>query len=509
MTKTNNNRIDLILIAPGTQHIEDYYHVPLGLLYISSSLQKHNYDVHIHHILPQDIDSTVEEICMRNPLFVGLSVLSGISTYLTACMSEKIKQLKSTIPIVWGGHHPTCIPDDCLQEPYVDIVVKGEGEITACELASVLRTGEYQDLSSIPGISYKDRQGTIRHNILRDLIKDIDSLPLNFDLLDLQRYIGNGPVRRIQFFSSRGCPFNCGFCSTPQFFGRSYRYHSEEYTLGHLKALKNRWGINSIIFSDDNFYLNKKKARQIIENLYAMKINCDTIDVRLDQLEEDDLKFFNKFKLGGLLFGWESGNNRLLKLMRKNITTDDILYKAELLAQYHVPCWGSGIMLLPTEQHHETLNTINFSIQLRNILKRSIIGLVRYMPLPQTDLTALAIKEGFQKPENQKDWRKIDPLDRSYRVEWLPWINDDYDYQFKWIQEMSRTLLSVIYPSSKLKWIIHNLFSRFINKSMSRMKFSHMHHYILSVYKILARIYSRFTGKKISMLTSNITSSQR
>lgn len=497
MVKVNKNRkIDLILITPGSQGEQDKHHIPLGILYVGSMLKRNNFDVQLHHILPAEIDETVKDICERKPLFVGFSVLSGMTTYWTVVTSEKIKKREPTIKIVWGGHHPTFTAEECLKEDYIDIVVRGEGEITSLELATLLMEDEIENLHHVKGVSYKDKTGYVFHNPDRNLIKDLDSLLLDFELLNMAYYIGKDKVKNLSFFSSRGCPFNCAFCSTPKFSGKFYRCHSERYVLEQLRRSKKAYGINSVFFSDDNFYLNKKRAMFIITEMLKMGVSCDTLDVRLDGLVDDDLKFLKKFKVRGIFWGWESGNNRLLKLMRKNISVEDILEKAEMIARYEIPCWGSGIMLLPTETFDETITTIRFSVKLRKILKGSTIGLFRFMALPATNLTEIAIRDGFQVPISQKDWRKIDPLEPFYKPEWVFWYNDAIDCQLRWVQEISRTSLSVIFPNNSIKFMINNVFSKVMNRSMNKLSFSKSDVLIRNIYKMLKLFYSWIMRKK-------------
>ena len=503
MKSSTNKNIDLVTITPGSQGEMDIKHIPLGILYVGSNLKNHGYNVKLHHILPKEIDIAVKNISNRKPLWIGFSVLSGMTTYWAAIASKKFKMLCPDIPIVWGGHHATLCAQECLLEDYVDIVSRGEGELTSIELSeALLDSNSYtDDLNNIEGISFKTNQQQIIHNKNKSLIENLDDLQLDFSLLNMDNYISKGGRKTISFFSSRGCPFNCAFCSTPKVFDRTYRFHSEEYVVEKLDHLKNKYGINTIYFSDDNFYLNKKRAKRIIERLGGEGLQCATLDVRLDQLEEEDLQFFKANNVSGLFFGWESGNDRLLRLMRKKISIDQIREKAELIERHEIISWGSGIILLPTESFEEVMNTIRFSIELRKMLKGSTIGVFRFIPLPKTDLTHLAISEGFKLPSSQEDWKRIDPLEPFYKVEWIPWYTKEMDLKFRYVQELSRHNISLYIRDGTLSKV-KNFFAERINKRVTHLSFQNL--WEKKVYEFLLRCYSLFTSKKIRPIKTKI-----
>jgi len=113
--------IDLVMVTAGTQGDIDKKHPPMGLLYIGSSLRQAGFDVRIHHVLgtnEEEMEQTCQRIAKGNPLFVGVSVLSGMTTYCAAKFSQRLKQLDPAIKIVWGGHHPTIMAEQCVAEAY-------------------------------------------------------------------------------------------------------------------------------------------------------------------------------------------------------------------------------------------------------------------------------------------------------------------------------------------------------------------------------------------------------
>jgi 1-acyl-sn-glycerol-3-phosphate acyltransferase len=123
------------------------------------------------------------------------------------------------------------------------------------------------------------------------------------------------------------------------------------------------------------------------------------------------------------------------------------------------------------------------------------------MPLPKTDFTGLAISEGFKIPVSQEDWKKIDPIEPSYKVEWIPWYTKEMDLKFRYVQELSRHNISV-YIQDGILGKVKNYFSDRINKRVIRLDFRKL--WEKEVYEFLLRVYSLLTGKKITSIKTKI-----
>ena len=491
--------IALVMIISGAQGVLDKEHVPLGLLYIASILRRNGHNVKIYHLLPAEMDASIEEISREKPLWVGLSVFSGMSAYYSSAFSKKIKELIPETTVVWGGHHPSLTAEQCLKEDFVDIVCIGEGEIASLELTEKLELKK--SLEDVKGIAYKKNGKTIL-NSSRELIENLDDLPLDWSLLNMDYYkkIQGKKSKTISFYSSRGCPYNCAFCSTPQYSGRTFRYHSVEYILNNFIYLKKQ-GIDSVYFSDDLFLGNRQRAFKILEELYKMGVRCETLDIRFNQIDEEALKHFNEYETTGIFLGWESGNDRILKLMRKGITTEYVLKKAKLFEKFpEISVWASGIILVPTETREETMNTLFFSMKLRDIFPKSTVSIFRFMPLPKTDLTFLAAENGFEIPQKPEDWRVIDPLTSYYKVTWLNWFTKQDDWDFRMAQELSRNSMLDMIKGKKFGKTVKNFFVKRMRKRVNSLNFKFP--IDMKVFKILLELYNylRF-GKKRFLVT--------
>lgn len=394
---------------------------PFPLLYVGGALKKAGYEVEVIHCTANEMDKYVDKIVAKKPDFVGFSVLTGLPTLYSAEMSQKIKN-KSDIPIVWGGIHPSILPQQCLQEDYIDIVVIGEGEETTVELAQRLKNKK--SIDDLKGIGFKTRYGDYRINLERTFINELDKYRMDFQLVDLERYIDERITlanrtkkitRSIGYITSRGCPFSCAFCYNQAFNKRQWRAYSMSVIEKDIEFLKNTYGVNRIQFWDDNFFANKGRAIEILK-----KIEIPSgLDIRIDSIDEELARKFNDLSVDFLLIGAESGSDRILRLMDKKFDSAQTLEKVKILAKYNINTLYSFILAVPTETKEELEQTLDFMLKIHRLHKESSFTIGMYQPYPGTELYKLAVKEGFRSPETTEEWNLVD---RWRNTVTLPWI---------------------------------------------------------------------------------------
>ena len=464
--------LHLVNVVPGSG-VQDVQHPPLGLLYVGSYLVRNGYSVAIHQILPKEIDSLTDGIVKDDPLLVGFSVTTGLSSYYSASMSKLLKSKNSEATIVWGGWHPSLTPEQCLAEDYVDIVCVGEGERTLLEVAEALKAK--RNLSEVKSIGFKSQSKPVM-TAPRPPEANIDVFELDYGLLDFGKFtIRRGDTYTTSFSSSRGCVHICGFCCTPSMFKRKWRPHSPEYVVRHLAELKHRFGVNDVYFSDDNFFADHERAFAIIKGLRDAGISCSTVDVRVDSINKGMLERLVRYGATGAFFGWESGSDRLLSLMRKNITTDQIISCARLMSEFPVSVWASGIMCLPTETRAEFDSTLKMALALFKAIPQGTVSLFPYMPLPGTEFLRLAVENGFKTPVDPEDWVRSDPQSPFYDVTWIPWIGEAPARMrnIRMTQEFTRKVLARTGPSSNWAFsAVQTVFNKLGCYRISRQNFS-------------------------------------
>ncbi len=230
--------------------------------------------------------------------------------------------------------HPTVLPKQTLENKNIDFIVRGEGEITFSLLIKALKNKER--IHNIKGIGYKDVSG-IHINEMPNYV-NLNNLPdLPYYLLDINKYITKRDSfqRCLTLETSRGCPHNCSFCSNPVIHKRKWRCLNVDNIIKKVNYLQGRFNLDGVIFQEDNFFVNMQRIKEFCEkisiNNIGWKANC-----RIKYLLDKDQSFLEMLEKSGcrvLQFGAESGSDRILNLLNKGISADDILKVNKKLAK--------------------------------------------------------------------------------------------------------------------------------------------------------------------------------
>ena len=438
--------IALVSIVSKFRDIEDKTRPPMGLLYVGGALRRAGYDVRIFHIFERQIDETIERIAGLDPLFVGFSLFTGYPCFTSATMSERLKRRLPETPIVWGGIHPSLSPHECLREDFIDYVVIGEGELTAVELARAIE--RRADLKGVDGIGYKE-DGVPRLTAERTKLTDLDAHPLDWSLIDPCDYVrrSSDDQKGMCFITSRGCPYSCGFCYNKAFHNCRWRAHSPEYVLRKVLEFREATGITRITFDDDHFMVNVKRGFEILTSLERVGILCNWLELRLEAITEENLARLRDLGVKRIFFGWESGSNRVLKLIDKRFTREVILEKCRLMAGFpEIGYDASAIIGFPTETWAEVLETVDTALEMSRILPNVNFNLGTYMPYPTgTELHRLAVAAGFVPPARVSGWKDFDIVEGRIRLDWLPWAGAKTKRTFSLIDSYGHYLDRSIY----------------------------------------------------------------
>jgi radical SAM superfamily enzyme YgiQ (UPF0313 family) len=399
--------------------------MPLGLLHVGSTLANKGFEVRIIHCTEKEIECYAKEIAVTKPLWVGFSVMTGPQTLHSALMSEKIKEYDPTLPVIWGGIHPSLLPEQCLNEDYIDVVVIGDGEDTALELTE--RIERKKSLDGLLGTGFKKNRDMVL-NAPRPFVENLDDdlYRINFNLLDFSKYFTQARTmkRVVAYKTSRGCPYNCSFCYNQKFNHRKWRGKTPERVIEDIKFLKTNYHIDGVMFYDDTFYVDKERALKILEGI---GIPAKT-DIRIDLVNENLLNRMKELKVFDILIGIESGSDRILKILNKGITVEDIKRVVKLLAKYNLRVGYSAIIGLPRESEAEKKETIELLLWIHSVHKNKTITVGPYLPYPGSKLYEIAIEDGFIPPKDTKGWGMADRWSKELR---LPWVNDDGIYRIR------------------------------------------------------------------------------
>lgn len=396
---------------------------PLALLFLSNSLKKAGYEPKVFHVNSEKIQASVKEILSHDPLMVGVSVITGNQTRDSATLSKLLKAEKPEVPIVWGGVHPTLLPRETVKEDYVDYVANGEGDFIIVDIVRMLEGKERPE--NILGLCFK-RNGVPIVNPPRPLIEDLDLLDLDFSLIDVEAHLEHewSNKRVLGFITSRGCPFDCKFCFNQRFNQRRWRAQSEKKVIEKVKHLKDVYNIDGIKFYDDLIFSDPQRAFRILEEVKLPWYG----EVRVGMLQENVVKKLIDTQCRELLLGLESGSNRMLQLMNKMQTVEQIKRGIGNVAKApDIKPVGSFIMGIPTETKDETFQTVDLALELSEINPKARFSFGFYLPYPGADLYNLALSMGFVPPEKTEDWDQLDRWANKMELKWLDWTKDS-DY---------------------------------------------------------------------------------
>jgi anaerobic magnesium-protoporphyrin IX monomethyl ester cyclase len=223
----------------------------------------------------RDIEDHIRDF---NPDMVGINCQFSRQYKIYHSLFALVKRVRPDIITIAGGPHTTVCPEEVLGDPHCDLIISGEAEESFKDLIVALNTDKSTD--SIDGLGWKS-QGQLHVNPRQNLITDLDSITFPaYHLMDLDRYFGlsesHGPRHKRRFapiITSRGCPAQCAFCSAHRVWGRRYRVRSVDNVLKEMRLLKDVYGIEEIMFEDDNVTANPKRAKELFRRMIEEKFN--------------------------------------------------------------------------------------------------------------------------------------------------------------------------------------------------------------------------------------------
>lgn len=421
----------VLLVYPGIQS-NFFPELPLPLIYVAWALKKAGFECEILDMRIQDY-KTVKS---GDYLFVGITSMTGPMIKEGMRFVEYIKGLNPDIPAVWGGVHVSMLPEQSLESKYVDIVVRGEGELTVQELATALDSGG--DLGTVRGLAYK-KDGKIFRTMDREFM-DLNKInkELPYELLDLSKYsLDYFPVH-----TSRGCPFRCSFCYNLISNKRRWRFKTAEKVVEEIQYIMEKFGAKKIaFFTEDEFFIDVRRVIKICEALLQNNIKITWASFcRFDSLEKVDdamLKLIEDSGCTYLSFGAESGSERILKdIVTKDITVSDIIDGTAKMAKTNITQVVSFISGLPTETDEDMAKTFDLIDKLAMINPKIYFnGIVLYTPYPGTTLIERIQKDyNYKAPKSLEEWSEF----RIFRDVGNNWHTKKYIAKYKGISILTR-----------------------------------------------------------------------
>ena len=431
------------------------YWPPLGLAYIAAALEKDGHNVlvidrdlllHKHALsFAKTDEETLALIKKHEAQLIGFSATTPNVRDVSE-ISEKIKRAYPDVTTVIGGPHATGEPEMTLSlMPSIDILCRGEGELTMLEIAGG------KNMRHIDGISFRSAGGII-HNPDRALIPNIDDLPLPaHHLLDMEFYLRpsrftsrNLNLRTTSIFTARGCPYRCNFCAGPLIFSGKVRFHSAQRVIAEIERLITDYGIEALYFAEDMFLSDKRRAYEILELFIKKGINKKIrwfAQAKVNVIDRELLVLMKNAGCVGIEYGFESGSQDILDKMNKKSRVEDNIKAAKLTEEVGLRYQANIIAGYPGETKRDFELTIAFLKKIRP----GNIGFNLFMALPGTPEYIRMKKAG----DISYDWENVGNPEGGKNYTAMS------DREFQKIYAKAR--LTVILPLNLANFIKYNI----------------------------------------------------
>lgn len=430
----------IILIDPPFYRYINYYnrYYPLGLAYLAAVLRADGHEVLIYdadcNANPTKMDfSRLEEsypvylqslrdennpilkeiretIRSFNPDVIGISVWTTFAASAFK-IASLCKEWNRDVPVIMGGPHISIKYDEVMNIcPDVDFLIRGEGEGPLSEFVKAFEKNKgvtplsNPEILSINGLSYK-KDGKIIHNPSGAFANDLDKIPFPARDLLLNKGAYNSEDMGL-FMTSRGCPYNCSYCAT-SIWERKTRYRSIDNVIREIRFVIKKYCTKQFTFMDDSFTVNRKRVVEFCEILikegFGISWNCNT---RVNLVDEEMLRLMKKAGCTGIKVGIETGSERVLKLMNKNIALEQCRQVAKLFKKVGIHWTGYFMMGLPSETRDDVYQTLKFMKE----LNPDYASLSVYEPFPGTDLFEKGVEKGLvERNRTLEDYYTISP----------------------------------------------------------------------------------------------------
>jgi len=420
----------LFLNPPDTTLVENvnnpgyaYFEPPIGLLYVYSYLKNQNkYETHfvdlnieMKFISKKKLEDTLDDLInLYKPDLVAISALYYIGRDIFHAIAKKIKEINPNIKVVFGGHYPTHITNLALEDKNVDYAIISEGELGLSDLIEGLNTSA--GIENVEGIAFR-KDGKIIKNGRNNFWQGFkDSKRLPWEDVHMEYYFKEGrtflsrvykkeEIKLGAMTATRGCPNQCTFCSSSRFFKRRWRYREVASVIEEAKFLKDNYGVNTIIFNDENMTVYKEWFLELLDELKKLNIkwlagaglSARTIN------DEEIIKKMYESGVAAFEIAVESGSDEILKKMKKPLTISEVENVVRLIRK-HGDGFIAGFFIVgfPFETKKQVIETLDFMGK----LKLDWSALYCLQPFPGTELYDYCIDNKLMAEYNVRDCRE-------------------------------------------------------------------------------------------------------
>lgn len=408
--------------------VAGFHTIPLALIALGSVMRQQGIDVRI-------IDGRVEAdpvaaviAATRGAVCLGVTALTGAPLRDALRVTRSVSSAHPTLPIIWGGWHPSLFPVETLRDAGVAATVQGQGERPLLEVVRRLAEGGPASamatagmLDDIPGVTTEAAGGRARQTPALPA-EDINHFPAaDYSLVALEPYFRLKGQRQLDYVSSQGCRFRCAFCADPTVFARSWSGLAPERVGEELSWLARRHGATDVAFQDETFFTHPTRVTGIAEALLERNAGLTWMaTMRADQgarLPADVFALCKRAGLRRVMVGMESGEQAMLDWMKKDATVEQVFVMAGKCRDAGIAVLCNLIVGFPGETHESVMATLRAAKRLRAYGPNFQIAMFYYRPYPGTPIADAVAREGYIGPATLEEWSRFEDETES-----SPWV---------------------------------------------------------------------------------------
>jgi radical SAM superfamily enzyme YgiQ (UPF0313 family) len=443
------SKTDILLIYPQLGSFDELLRdIPLSLIYAATDSVKQGFDVKILDLRlhrdnwKDEVDQYLKEGCS----LVGLSVMTGNPIATSLKISSYIKAHYNT-QIVWGGPHPTILPEQTLENKNIDYVIRDWGSKSLCQLIQYIK-GDFSDIGSILGLGYKKNDKNFL-NIPMCGFEMLDFHDLPYHLVDISgsKYnrLNNGEVI-FPIFTAVGCPYKCSFCMSPAVYkkikGKKWVPYETDFIISHIVYLSEKYDFQRLQIYDDDSFVDLDRMytllSEYVRNGFHKKFKLDFRGARINELDRMDDEFLGlmvRANVDLLAIGVESGSDEILKKMNKGITVAQTIRVNQRFAKFpSLRPHYNFFCGIPGETMESLIETKHLILRLLKDNPNCYLGVgADWKPLPGSVMTDRAVDEyNLSLPANLFEWAAIDSFDADKLIH--PWYTKEMNNMIKLLQ---------------------------------------------------------------------------
>jgi len=441
---------------------------PLGIAYLAGALRHEGIDVSVVDGLGEALDERypvenhcymyglrLEEVISRIPVGTEIIGISAMFSFEWPTCRNLIGQIRERFPsalLVGGGEHITAVPELSLNESELDVAVLGEGEEVLTNLANAWAS-ESHDLSAVTGIKYKTADGEVHSNGTHGRIRDIDSIPAPaWDLIPIEAYLDRGMGfgvhrgRSMPVLASRGCPFQCTFCSSPQMWTTRWIARNPDKLLDELEYYQQRYKIMNFDFYDLTAIVKKSWIVEFCKKIEQRKLNFTwqlPSGTRSEAIDEEVAPLLNKSGCRNLSYAPESGSPSVLRRIKKRIHPAQLLDSLRASVDAGINVKVNLIIGFPGETYREIAETFSYVVKLA-VAGAHDLSIWVFSPYPGSELFEHLMEKGVIRMDDRyyDDLRSYADISRTKSfngtissdcLKMLRWIGTLIFYMVAWV----------------------------------------------------------------------------